>query len=112
MLYTTAGTLSPVTNNNNGTYTATLTSATTIGTARITGTLVTVAITDDAPVTGGTVNRSRGDRYSDARSLTRGRIDCRDRAIRFRPGTNRTPGTYPYCEGFIRTMTLHKELVL
>ncbi len=50
-LSTTLGTLSSVTNNNNGTYTATLTSGTTTGTATISGTLNTVAITGTASVT-------------------------------------------------------------
>jgi uncharacterized Zn ribbon protein len=45
------GTLGSVTNNGNGTYTATLTSTTTTGTATITGTLNTGAITDTATVT-------------------------------------------------------------
>ena len=50
-LSTTAGALSDVTDNQDGTYTATLTSSTAAGTATITGTLNSVAITDDATVT-------------------------------------------------------------
>ncbi|MCK5411878.1 MAG: hypothetical protein KAJ67_07275, partial [Gemmatimonadetes bacterium] len=50
-LATTLGTLSaPVTDNGDGSYTATLTSATTAGTATVTGTVNTVAIADDATV--------------------------------------------------------------
>jgi len=47
----TLGTLGAVTDNNNGTYTATLTSSTTAGTATISGTLGGAAITDTATVT-------------------------------------------------------------
>ncbi|MBI5214479.1 MAG: hypothetical protein HY960_01865, partial [Ignavibacteriae bacterium] len=50
-LSTTSGSLGSVTDNNNGTYTATLTSSTVVGTATITGTLNGSAITDDATVT-------------------------------------------------------------
>jgi len=50
VLNTTAGTLGSVTDNLDGTYTATLTSSTTVGTATITGTLDAAAITDDATV--------------------------------------------------------------
>src|SRR5690606_30283542 len=50
VLSTTVGTLSTVTDNSDGTYTATLTSAAT-GTATITGTLNSAAITHDATVT-------------------------------------------------------------
>ena len=49
-LTTTAGVLSAVTDNNNGTYTATLTSSSSIETATITGKLNTTDITDDASV--------------------------------------------------------------
>jgi alpha-tubulin suppressor-like RCC1 family protein len=49
-LAATAGMLSGVTDNDDGTYTATLTSATTAGTARVTGTVNGVSITDDAAV--------------------------------------------------------------
>jgi adhesin/invasin len=49
-LATTLGTLSAVTDNADGTYTATLTAGTASGAARITGTLNAVAITDDATV--------------------------------------------------------------
>jgi adhesin/invasin len=45
------GTMGSVTDNTDGTYTATLTSATTVGTATITGTLNAVAITATATVT-------------------------------------------------------------
>jgi hypothetical protein len=45
-LSTTAGTLSAVTDNNNGTYTATLTAPTTVGTATVSGTINGQAITD------------------------------------------------------------------
>ena len=48
---TAGGTLSAVTDNNNGTYTATFTAGTTPGTVTITGTLNGTAITDDATVT-------------------------------------------------------------
>ena len=50
-LATTLGTLGAVTDNTDGTYTATLTSGTTAGTATVTGTVNTVAITDNAVVT-------------------------------------------------------------
>ncbi|MBI5214259.1 MAG: T9SS type A sorting domain-containing protein, partial [Ignavibacteriae bacterium] len=50
-LSTTSGSLGSVTDNNNGTYTATLTSSIVAGTATITGTLNGSAITDDATVT-------------------------------------------------------------
>ena len=50
VLTTTAGTLSPVTDNGNGTYSATLTAPTAIGTATITGSVNTAAITDNAIV--------------------------------------------------------------
>ena len=50
VLTTTAGTLSPVTDNGNGTYSATLTAPTLIGTATITGSMNTAAITDNAIV--------------------------------------------------------------
>jgi adhesin/invasin len=50
-LATTAGTLSPVTNLGNGTYTATLTAPSTAATATITGTVAGAAITDTAVVT-------------------------------------------------------------
>ena len=50
-LATTRGTLSTVTDNNDGTYTATLTSSTSAGTASITGTLDGVAIVSTATVT-------------------------------------------------------------
>ena len=49
-LATTAGTLSSVTDNNNGTYTATLTSSTSVVTATITGTTEALAISDNAQV--------------------------------------------------------------
>ena len=49
-LSTTLGTLSAVTDNNNGTYTATLTSAKSAGTATITGTLGGAAIADNEAV--------------------------------------------------------------
>tara|TARA_R110002124_G_scaffold286310_1_gene466825 strand:- start:200 stop:8185 length:7986 start_codon:yes stop_codon:yes gene_type:complete len=49
-LNTTDGALSSVTDNGNGTYTATLTSSVIAGTATITGTLNAVAITDNAEV--------------------------------------------------------------
>ena len=47
---TTLGTLSPVTDNGNGTYSATLTSSTTAGTATISGTVNGAAISDTATV--------------------------------------------------------------
>jgi adhesin/invasin len=50
-LATDLGTMGSVTDNSDGTYTATLTSATTVGTASITGTLNAVAMTDTATVT-------------------------------------------------------------
>ena len=50
-LSSTAGTLSSVTNNNNGTYSATLTSATTAGSATITGQLAASALSSTASVT-------------------------------------------------------------
>ncbi len=50
VLATTAGTLSGVTDNGDGTYTATLTAGSTAGTATITGTLNSVAMTDNATV--------------------------------------------------------------
>jgi adhesin/invasin len=50
-LATDLGSLGSVTDNTNGTYTATLTAATSAGTATITGTLNAVAITDTATVT-------------------------------------------------------------
>ncbi|MGQ0703975.1 MAG: invasin domain 3-containing protein [Gemmatimonadales bacterium] len=50
VLATTAGTLSAVTDNGNGTYTATLTSSTVASTATVTGTVNGSAITDDAQV--------------------------------------------------------------
>jgi hypothetical protein len=50
-LSTTRGTLGPVTDNTNGSYTATLTSSTTAGEATITGTLALSTITDTATVT-------------------------------------------------------------
>jgi adhesin/invasin len=50
-LNTTGGSLGSVTDNNDGTYTATLTSSTTAGTATITGTLDGNAITDNEVVT-------------------------------------------------------------
>jgi adhesin/invasin len=49
-LVTTLGTLSAVTDEGDGTYTATLTSGTSTGTATITGTVNALAITDDAVV--------------------------------------------------------------
>lgn len=49
-LSATDGSLSPVTNNANGTYTATLTSSASLVTSTITGTLNAVAITDNAQV--------------------------------------------------------------
>jgi hypothetical protein len=49
-LATTLGSLSAVTDNGNGTYTATLTSSTTAGTATLTGTVNAAAIADDATV--------------------------------------------------------------
>jgi hypothetical protein len=49
-LATTAGTLSSVTDNNNGTYTATLTSSTSVTTATITGTTEALTISDNAQV--------------------------------------------------------------
>lgn len=51
VLFKTHGTLGTVTDHNNGTYTATLTSATTAGEAVITGTLAGSAIADSATVT-------------------------------------------------------------
>jgi outer membrane protein OmpA-like peptidoglycan-associated protein len=51
VLNTSAGSLGAVTDNSNGTYTATLTSASTAGTATITATLNAAAITDTATVT-------------------------------------------------------------
>lgn len=50
MLTTSLGTISSVTDNNNGTYTATLTSSSSAGTALITGTVGGVAITDSESV--------------------------------------------------------------
>jgi adhesin/invasin len=50
-LATDLGTMGSVTDNSNGSYTATLTSATTVGTATITGTVNAVAITDTETVT-------------------------------------------------------------
>ena len=50
VLSTTLGSLSAVTNNNNGTYTAALTSSTTIGTATITGTLAGNALSSTVTV--------------------------------------------------------------
>ena len=50
-LSTNLGSLGPVSDNNDGTYTATLTAGTTAGTATITGTVNTEAITDTATVT-------------------------------------------------------------
>jgi adhesin/invasin len=50
-LATDLGTMGPVTDNSDGSYTATLTSATTTGIATITGTVNAVAITDTATVT-------------------------------------------------------------
>ena len=49
-LFTTLGSLGSVTDNLDGTYTATLTSATTTGTATVTGTVNAAAITDNATV--------------------------------------------------------------
>ena len=49
-LSTTAGTLTNVVDNNNGTYSATLTSSTSVVTASITGTVDSFGITDDASV--------------------------------------------------------------
>ena len=49
-LATTLGSLGSVTDNSDGTYTATLTSGTTIGTATVTGTVNAAAITDNATV--------------------------------------------------------------
>lgn len=49
-LSVTSGSLGSVTDNSDGTYTATLTSSITVGTATITGTLNAAAITDDAEV--------------------------------------------------------------
>jgi hypothetical protein len=49
-LSTDLGSLGTVTDNGNGTYTATLTAGTTAGTATVTGTLNAVAITDTATV--------------------------------------------------------------
>jgi adhesin/invasin len=49
-LSTTLGSLGPVSDNGNGTYTATLTSSTTAGTATISGTVNTAAISDTATV--------------------------------------------------------------
>ncbi len=51
VLATDLGTMGSVTDNSDGTYTATLTSATTVGTATITGAVNAVAITDTATVT-------------------------------------------------------------
>ncbi|WP_157825894.1 Ig-like domain-containing protein, partial [Colwellia sp. Bg11-28] len=45
-----SGTIAAVTDNNDGTYTAIYTSATTVGTATITGTLNSIVITDDASI--------------------------------------------------------------
>jgi adhesin/invasin len=61
VLSSTAGTLSSVTDNNNGTYTAVLTSSTTAGTATISGTVGAAAITGTATVTftAGAVDRAR-----------------------------------------------------
>jgi hypothetical protein len=50
-LFTTAGTLSAVTDNADGTYTATLTSSTTAGSATVTGTINGATIADDEAVT-------------------------------------------------------------
>jgi hypothetical protein len=50
-LFTTAGTLSAVTDSGDGTYTAALTSSTAVETATITGTLNSVPMSDDATVT-------------------------------------------------------------
>ncbi len=50
LLNTTSGSLSSVTDNSNGTYTAMLTSSTIAGTATISGTLNTVSITDNVDV--------------------------------------------------------------
>jgi adhesin/invasin len=49
-LATTGGTLSAVTDNSNGTYTATLTSSTTVGTVTVTGKLDGADFTDNATV--------------------------------------------------------------
>ncbi|MCG8373731.1 MAG: DUF2341 domain-containing protein [Balneolales bacterium] len=49
-LSTTSGTIGPITDNSDGTYTATLTSSIVAGTATITGTLNGTSITDDAEV--------------------------------------------------------------
>lgn len=66
-LSTTAGTLSSVTDNGNGTYTATLTSSTSVTTATITGTVGGFAISDNASVQfvssssiSGTLTRANG----------------------------------------------------
>ncbi|PKH86222.1 Ig-like domain-containing protein, partial [Colwellia sp. Bg11-28] len=49
-LNTSLGDIGTVTDNNDGTYTAIYTSATTVGTATITGTLNSIVITDDASI--------------------------------------------------------------